>query len=147
MEIQLPRWSRLHANLAPFGIALTTYLLTYFDIIGWRVWEFWKIRDHLAALSDMVDLGILVYIVVALAIDRGISMIFYALEQREKRRKQRELREKRMIEEAIKDGLARGKVQGMDQGIDLVFATLERDPDASIEDVRRAVEAARKEAD
>ena len=138
MEIQLPRWSRLHANLAPFGIALTTYLLTYFDIIGWRVWEFWKIRDHLAALSDMVDLGIMVYIVVALAIDRGISMIFYALEQREKRRKQRELREKRMVEEAAREG--------MDQGIDLVFATLERDPDASIEDVRRAVEAERKEA-
>ena len=61
-------------------------------------------------------------------------MIFYALEQREKRRKQRELREKRMIEEAIREG------------IDLVFATLERDPDASIEDVRRAVEAERKKA-
>ena len=138
MEIQLPRWSRLHANLAPFGIALTTYLLTYFDIIGWRVWEFWKIRDHLAALSDMVDLGIMVYIVVALAIDRGISMIFYALEQREKRRKQRELREKRMVEEAAREGLA--------EGIDLVFAKWSQDPDASIEDVRRAVEAERKEA-
>lgn len=134
MEIQLPRWSRLHANLAPFGIALTTYLLTYFDIIGWRVWEFWKIRDHIAALSDMVDLGVLVYIVVALAIDRGISMIFYALEQREKRRKQRELREKRMVEEATREG------------IDLVFDKWSQDPDASIEDVRRAVEAERKEA-
>ena len=61
-------------------------------------------------------------------------MIFYALEQREKRRKQRELREKRMVEEATREG------------IDLVFAKWSQDPDASIEDVRRAVEAERKEA-
>ncbi len=133
MEIQLPRWSRLHANLAPFGIGLTTYLLTYFDIIGWRVWEFWKIWDHLAALSDMVDLGVLTYIVVALVIDRGISMIFYALEQREKRRKQREAQQKKMREEA------------MASGIDLVFTKWAQDPDASIEDIRRAVEAAKEE--
>ena len=89
----------------------------------------------------MVDLGILVYIVVALVIDRGISMIFYALEQREKRRKQREAQQKKMIEEAIAEGLAQGRAQG----IDLVFDRWAQDPDASIEDVRRAVEAAREE--
>ena len=75
------RWVRLHAMVAPAGILAITLLLTY-----WRQgWE-WPWPGSLDRASDLTDIGAVIYGVVAVAIERGVNMIFWALEERKKRR-------------------------------------------------------------
>ena len=136
MDIRLPRWSVRHVRLAPFGILATTYLLTYIDKpLGWRVWELWKVWGDLAALAEMVDLGILVYIVLASIVEWLVRMAYYAIEKIQNERQ-------KLREEGRKAGLEEGQMMG----IDLVLTELEQFPDVPIEDVKKAVEASIKES-
>ena len=75
------RWVRLHAMAAPPGILATTLLLTY-----WRQGWQWRWPDGLDRAADLVDIGTVIYAVIAVAVERGINMIFWALEERKKRR-------------------------------------------------------------
>ena len=88
------RWVRLHAMGAPAGILAITLLLTY-----WRQgWE-WPWPGSLDRASDLTDIGAVIYGVVAVAIERGVNVIFWALEQRKKRRE-------RLRAEALAEGQA-----------------------------------------
>ena len=75
------RWVRLHAMAAPAGILATTLLLTY-----WRQGWYWRWPDGLDRAADLVDIGTVIYAAIAVAVERGINVIFWALEERKKRR-------------------------------------------------------------
>ena len=72
------RWLGRHAIVAPFGIFAATVLLV--NLSG--QWDGWGSLNHAATL---VDLGVVVYAMVAVLVERGVNMIFWALEQRRKR--------------------------------------------------------------
>ena len=78
------RWVRLHAMAAPVGILAATLLLTY-----WRQGWYWQWPDGLDRAADLVDIGTVIYAVIAVAVERGVNVIFWALEERKKRRERR----------------------------------------------------------
>ena len=71
------RWLRLHAMVAPAGILATTLLLTY-----WRQQWQWPWPDSLDRAADLTDIGTVIYAVIAVAVERGVNVIFWALEER-----------------------------------------------------------------
>ena len=84
------QWLRRHAILAPFGIFAAAVLL----MARSGQWDGW---ESLGLAAEMVDLGAVLYAMVAVLAERGVDMVFWALErkkQREQERKQRELENK-----------------------------------------------------
>ena len=69
---------------APFGILAVTALLTYLTAP-----EPWSIRQGLNQAAAQVDLAVPIYAALAALAERGIAMIFWALEQRKKWREER----------------------------------------------------------
>ena len=91
------QWLRRHAIVAPFGIFAATALL----VVRSGQWDGW---ESLGLVADMVDLGAVLYAMVAVLAERGVDMVFWALErkkQREQERKQRELENKTKIQAEI----------------------------------------------
>ena len=87
-ELQERQWLRRHAIAAPFGIFAATALL----VIRSGQWSGW---ESLEMAAGLVDLGAVLYAMVAVLVERGVDMVFWALE----RRKQRIEERKRRIEE------------------------------------------------
>lgn len=59
MDSRFPGWAARHALFAPWEILATTYALTvYVKVVGWNIWSD---RGNLVTMSDMADLGIVVY--------------------------------------------------------------------------------------
>ena len=73
------RWLRRHVMFIPFGVFITTGLLTYFTELGPL-----GVRAFLKSAASMVDLGTVVYAMAAVLTERVIRMWFWALDQREK---------------------------------------------------------------
>ena len=71
------QWPRRHALAFPFGASAATALLTYLTTGGQGT-----MAANLAVAADMVDLAALIYGMVAVLIERGVRMIFWALDQR-----------------------------------------------------------------
>ena len=98
------RWVRQHAAIAPFGILAATALLTY--IAGQErgngpgSWE---------TASDMVDLATVAYAAVAVLFERGVNIVFWALQKRRERIEARQRMLEQMREEARATGLAEGR--------------------------------------
>ena len=69
------RWLRVHATIAPFGVFAVTVVLAYLS----GHWNGWESLDKTAGL---VDLGAVVYAMIAVSVERGVRMIFWALDQR-----------------------------------------------------------------
>ena len=91
-----------HAVMAPFGVLAITVLLVHLS----GRWTGWGSLNHAATL---VDLGVVVYATVAVLVERGVNMIFWALEQRRKRRE-------KLQAEAMAEGLAEGRAKGKAEG-------------------------------
>ena len=89
------RWLRRHAIAAPFGIFAATVLL----VVRSGQWNGW---ESLEMAAGLVDLGAVLYAMVAVLFERGVDMVFWALE----RRKQRIEERKQRIEERIEEGKA-----------------------------------------
>ena len=96
------RWLGRHAIVAPFGIFAATVLLV--NLSG--QWDGLGSLNHAASL---VDLGVVVYAMVAVLVERGVNMIFWALEQRRKRRE-------KLQAEALAQGRAEEKGAGLAGG-------------------------------
>ena len=90
------RWVRLHAMAAPAGILATTLLLTY-----WRQGWQWRWPDGLDRATDLVDIGTVIYAVIAVAVERGVNVIFWALEERKKRRERNRAEIEALIQERV----------------------------------------------
>ena len=91
-----------HAVMAPFGVLAITVLLVHLS----GRWTGWGSLNHAATL---VDLGVVVYATVAVLVERGVNMIFWALEQRRKRRE-------KLQAEAMAEGRAEGRAKGKAEG-------------------------------
>ena len=74
-------WLRRHAALAPFGILAVTALLVYFAGPGrWQGAESFKLA------AEQIDLAAALYAAFAVTVERGVRMIWWAIEQRRKDR-------------------------------------------------------------
>lgn len=71
------RWLRRHAVIAPFGIFAVTFLL----VIWSGQWDGW---GSLGLAANLVDLGAVLYGMVAVLVEGGSKMVFWALEERRK---------------------------------------------------------------
>ena len=71
------RWLRLHAMVAPFGVFAVTLLLLARSG-QWGGWE------SLEPAASLVDLAAVVYGMIAVLVERGVRMVFWALEERRK---------------------------------------------------------------
>lgn len=101
------QWLRRHATAAPFGILATTLLLTLY----WEGWQ-WHGRSSWDLANAHVDLAAVVYAAVAVLAERGVRVMFWALDQR------RQWREKWRAA-AIAEGRAEGIELGRDEGIEV----------------------------
>ena len=72
------QWLRRHAIIAPFGIFTATVLL----VVRSGQWDGW---ESLGLAADMVDLGAVLYAMVAVLAERGVDMVFWALERKKQR--------------------------------------------------------------
>lgn len=52
----------------------------------WRQGWQWQWPDGLDRAADLVDIGTVIYAAIAVAVERGVNVIFWALEERKKRR-------------------------------------------------------------
>ena len=77
-ELRERQWLRRHAILAPFGIFAATVLL----MVGSGQWDGW---ESLGLTAEMVDLGAVLYAMVAVLAERGVDMVFWALERKKQR--------------------------------------------------------------
>ena len=82
-EIRSARWLRRHALFAPFGVFAATAALVYLTAPGQR-----DIPALVQSAGPLVDLGVVLYGMVAVVIERGIKAMFWALEQRRKWREE-----------------------------------------------------------
>ncbi len=76
------RWLRLHAMVAPFGVFAVTLLL----LARSGQWGGW---DSLEPAASLVDLAAVVYGMIAVLVERGVRMVFWALDQRRQWREKR----------------------------------------------------------
>ncbi len=84
---------RRHALFAPFGVFAATLLL----LVRSGQWSGW---ESLESAAKLVDLAAVMYGMVAVLAERGVDLVFWALEQRKKR-----------IEERKAQGRAQGRAE------------------------------------
>ena len=72
------QWLRRHAIAAPFGIFAATVLL----VVRSGQWNGW---ESLEMAAGLVDLGAVLYAMVAVLVERGVDMVFWALERKKQR--------------------------------------------------------------
>ena len=101
-------WLHRHAIIAPFGIFTATILLTWY-LARWQ----WQGRASWEQATDQVDLGAVIYAMVAVVAEQGVNMVFWALQKR--RERQEKLREEGR-EAGLKEGRAEGREQGRAEG-------------------------------
>ena len=102
------RWLRRHAMVAPFGIFAATLLLTLYL----KQWH-WHGRESWQLATGQVDLGAVLYAMGAVLVERGVRLMFWALDERRKWRAQ--WRAAAMAEgHAV--GLAEGRTTGRAEG-------------------------------
>ena len=98
------RWLRRHAMAAPFGIFATTLLITFW-LEGWQ----WQGSASWELMAGQVDLGAVVYAMAAVLAERGVRLMFWALDERRKWRA-------RWRAEARAEGLTEGRAEGRTEG-------------------------------
>ena len=69
-------WLNTHAAIAPFGAAITTWILT--PLIGSGQWLIWRDWDKAAS---MAGLGTIVYGMLAVALERSLYMGLWAYDK------------------------------------------------------------------
>ena len=94
-DLREARWLRRHAIAAPFGIFAATVLL----VVRSGQWNGW---ESLELAAGLVDLGAVLYAMAAVVVERGVDMVFWALERREQRIEE----QNRRIEGRIEEGKA-----------------------------------------
>ena len=77
------RWLRLHFLAAPFGVFAATLLYTLY-LEQWQ----WQGRASWELAGAQVDMGAVLYGMAAVAVERSVVFMFWALAQRRKWRAQ-----------------------------------------------------------
>ena len=107
------RWLRRHTVVAPFGIFAVTLALAWWE----RVLPWPSVGP--AEAAELVDLAAIIYGMIAVLSERGVRVMFWALDQR------RQWRE-RWRQEARAEGRATGLAEGREQERAEMKAHLER---------------------
>ena len=102
------RWLRRHAMVAPFGVFAATLLLTLYL----KQWQ-WHGRDSWELATSQVDLGAVLYAMAAVLVERGVRVMFWALDERRKWRAQWRAA---AMAEGHAAGLALGHAEGQAEG-------------------------------
>ena len=97
------RWKAIHLAMAPFGVLLSTWLISL-AVGAWR----WHHREDLDFAGTLTPLAAAAYGAAVLTIEGGIRM-FWALAQIEKDRKT-------FREEGRKEGREEGRTEGRTEG-------------------------------
>lgn len=105
------RWLRRHVTAAPFGVLATTLLLTLY----WEGWQ-WHGRSSWDLANAQVDLAAVVYAAAAVLAERGVKVMFWALDQR---RQWRDKWRAEAVAEGRDEGIQLGRDEGRDEGIQL----------------------------
>lgn len=116
-EVRERQWLRRHAIAAPFGVFAATALL----VIRSGQWDGWS---SLELAANLVDMGAVLYGMVAVLAERGVRMIFWALEERKRMIKEREdLGRAKLVDEMLAEGIPQTKEEleqwARDKGIPL----------------------------
>ena len=115
-------WFRRHATIAPFGVFIFTWLMCWSETGNWRCLFDWS------ETSSLVDYGIIIYGMIAVVFEKGLDVMFWALEQRKKRIA-------RYRAEMMAEGLAEGRAQGRSEMLaDLLANAHHREDGESISD-------------
>ena len=99
-ELWQRRWVRYRAIAAPFGILAVTALLAYLTESNSP-----RVAENLKHAASMVDLAVPIYAAIAVLVERGIVMVFWALEQRKK------WRDERLAAQAARDAALRAEIR------------------------------------
>ena len=102
------RWLRRHAMVAPFGVFATTLLL----VLYLKQWQ-WHGRDSWELATSQVDWGAVLYAMAAVLVERGVRVMFWALDERRKWRAQWRAA---AMAEGHAEGLALGRSEGHAEG-------------------------------
>ncbi len=81
------RWLRRHIMATPFGAAFATWLLS--SLVGEGQWLFWRDLDP---VNSMAGLGTITYGMAVVLAEWSANMVFWALEERKRRARRRELK-------------------------------------------------------
>ena len=103
------RWLRLHVLAAPFGVFAATLLYTLY-LEQWQ----WQGRASWELAGAQVDMGAVLYGMAAVAVERSVVFMFWALAQR--RKWQARLREEGR-QEGKEEGREEGKEEGRQEGV------------------------------
>ena len=111
------QWLRRHAIAAPFGVFAATALL----VIRSGQWAGW---GSLELAANLVELGAVLYGMVAVLVEGGIRMVFWALEERKRMIKEREdMGRAKLVAEMLAEGIPQTKEEleqwARDKGIPL----------------------------
>ncbi len=107
------RWPLRHAMAAPFGVFAVTALLT------WWISGQWPGPDNGELAAELVDLAAVVYGMMALTLEGGVRLMFWAWEKHKAWREA-------MREEGRKEGRKEGRVAGRKENQKAMVAHLER---------------------
>ena len=105
--------------VAPFGVLASTALLVYLtepEADGFR--EFVRVG------RELVDLGVVVYAAAAVSAERGVAVIFWALEQRKKYIAERIAHNERVTALWREEGREKGRTEGRAEGRAEAFAEI-----------------------
>ena len=105
--------------VAPFGVLASTALLVY---LTEREAE--GFREFVRAGRDLVDLGAVVYAAAAVSAERGVAVIFWALEQRKKYIAERIAHNERVTALWREEGREKGRTEGRAEGRAEAFAEI-----------------------
>lgn len=102
-DLREARWLRRHAIAAPFGIFAATVLLAVRSG-QWNGWE------SLELAAGLVDLGAVLYAMAAVVVERGVDMVFWALERKKQREQENKARNQAaVLAELLADGIPQTK--------------------------------------
>ena len=101
------RWLRRHTVVAPFGIFAVTLALAWWE----RVLPWPSVGP--AGTAELVDLAAIIYGMIAVLSERGVRVMFWALDQR---RQWRERWRQEARDEGREQGRAEGRATGLAEG-------------------------------
>ena len=118
------QWLRRHATIAPFTIlAATVFVAWVFDGSKFQ----WP--AIVESIASFVDLVALLYSIGALAIERGINMVWWAIEQHKKRERARIQAEESRIEQAVQQAVQKAIEDARNSVIQAVLEKVRQEDD------------------
>ena len=116
--------------VAPFGVLASTALLVYLTEP-----EAGGFREFVRAGRELVDLGAVVYAAAVVSAERGVAMIFWALEQRKKYIAERIAHNERVTALWREEGREKGRAEGRAEAYTAIMDAIRGEANGKWEEV------------